>query len=59
MGLDEFTIRNLEIFQSLSTKGDQGTLINCIDQTQTAGGGRLLRQWLHSPLLKKKKLRID
>ena len=53
MGLDEFTIRNLEIFQSLSTKGDQGTLINCIDQTQTAGGGRLLRQWLHSPLLNK------
>ena len=53
MGLDEFTIRNLEIFQSLSSRGEQGTLVACIDKTETAGGGRLLRQWLHSPLLDK------
>ena len=50
MGLDAFTIRNLEVFQSLTTQGTHGTLVDCIDKTQTPGGGRLLRRWLHNPL---------
>ncbi|SVA90356.1 uncharacterized protein METZ01_LOCUS143210, partial [marine metagenome] len=50
MGLDSFTIRNLEVFKSLSTQGTHGTLVDCIDHTETAGGGRLLKQWLHQPL---------
>lgn len=56
MGLDGFTIRNLEVFQSLSTQGTHGTLVDCIDQTQTPGGGRLLRRWLHYPLTNKKQI---
>jgi len=61
MGLDGYTIRNLEVFQSLATQGTHGTLIDCIDQTQTAGGGRLLRRWLHYPLTNVNKLnhRLD
>ena len=50
MGLDGFTIRNLEVFQSLSTQGTHGTLLDCLDQTQSSGGGRLFRRWLHNPL---------
>ena len=50
MGLDSFTIRNLEVFNSLSTQGTHGTLVDCIDQTETSGGGRLLKKWLHQPL---------
>ena len=49
MGLDAFTVKNLEIFQSLSSQGVHGTLIDCLDITQTSIGGRLLRQWLINP----------
>ena len=56
MGLDGFTIKNLEIFNSLSTQGSHGTLIDTIDYTITAGGGRLLKQWLYRPLTNKTKL---
>ena len=47
--LDAFTIKNLEIFNSLSMQGVHGTLIDCIDMTLTSGGGRLLRKRLTSP----------
>ena len=61
MGLDGFTIRNLEVFQSLATQGTHGTLVDCIDETQTAGGGRLFRRWLHYPLtdIKRINARLD
>ncbi len=49
MGLDGFTIRNLEIFKSLATQGIHGTLINGLDETITAGGGRCLKKWLLNP----------
>ena len=50
MGLDAFTVKNLEIFNSLSNQGHHGTLIDCLDSTSTAGGGRLLRNWLINPI---------
>jgi DNA mismatch repair protein MutS len=61
MGLDGFTIKNLEIFHSLSTQRAHGTLIDTIDYTLTAGGGRLLKNWLHWPLTNKTELdnRLD
>ncbi len=51
MGLDGFTVRNLEVFKSLATQGTHGTLIDVLDATITAGGGRLLKHWLYQPLL--------
>ena len=48
--LDNFTVRNLEIFTSLATQGQHGTLLSVIDHTRTAPGARLLKQWLRSPL---------
>ena len=50
MVLDSFTIKNLEVFNSLSSQGIHGTLIECIDMTETSGGGRLLRKNLMNPL---------
>ena len=46
--LDRFTQRNLELFQSNHPEGV--SLIRIIDQTKTAMGARLLRQWLAFPL---------
>ncbi len=58
MEIDSFTMRNLEVFKSLATQGTHGTLIDIIDETVTAGGGRLLRQWLNRPLTDDKKINI-
>jgi DNA mismatch repair protein MutS len=58
MGIDSFTMRNLEVFKSLATQGTHGTLIDIIDETVTSGGGRLLRQWLNRPLTDDKKIII-
>ena len=58
MGIDGFTIRNLEVYKSLATQGAHGTLIDIIDETVTAGGGRVLRQWLNRPLTDDKKINI-
>ncbi len=56
MGVDAFTIRNLEIFQSLSGQGIHGTLVGVIDLTITSPGSRLLKQWLRRPLAQKEKI---
>jgi DNA mismatch repair protein MutS len=46
--LDRFTIRNLEIFQSLYEGAP--TLLDVMDRTVTPMGSRLLRRWLSLPL---------
>ncbi len=56
MGLDSFTIKNLEIFQSLSGKGSHGTLIGTIDYTVTGPGSRLLKNMLRHPLAEASKI---
>lgn len=58
MGIDGFTMRNLEVFNSLATQGTHGTLLDIIDETVTSGGGRLLRQWLNRPLTDEKDINI-
>jgi DNA mismatch repair protein MutS len=49
-------VRNLEIFKSLSSQGTHGTLIEVLDKTITASGGRMLKQWLNRPLINTKRL---
>ncbi len=46
--IDAATRANLELTQSLSG-GTQGSLLECIDRTLTAGGGRLLARRLSGP----------
>ncbi|MCH8326170.1 MAG: DNA mismatch repair protein MutS, partial [Bacteroidetes bacterium] len=53
MILDQSTRRNLEITYSMQEGVKEGTLIDILDKTVTAMGGRLLKKWISSPLLKK------
>ena len=51
MLLDRSTQRNLELTESLQETKKSHTLLTLLDQTATAMGGRLLKQWLIHPLL--------
>lgn len=46
--LDKFTVRNLEIVQSMNEGGN--TMLDVMDRTDTPMGERLLRRWLLFPL---------
>ena len=50
MSLDKATLRNLEITETLFDKKVQGSLLGVLDKTNTAMGGRKLKQWLREPL---------
>ena len=50
MVLDETTRRNLDLLPSSGSQGRGGSLLEVIDTTVTAMGGRLLREWLSQPL---------
>lgn len=50
MLLDSTTVANLEIFESLRNGSKKGSLLWVLDHTVSAPGGRMLRQWLQSPL---------
>jgi DNA mismatch repair protein MutS len=50
MVLDEMTRRNLELVESIRP-GEGRTLLDVLDETVTAMGGRLLRKWLLRPLI--------
>ena len=48
--MDQFTVRNLEIFQSTSGR-DGVSLVDTIDRCCSPMGSRLLRQWLAMPIM--------
>lgn len=48
MLLDEQAVRSLELFDCA---GEGRSLLDILDETRTAMGGRLLRRWLRQPLL--------
>jgi len=52
MALDAATRRTLEIVENARDGGRDGTLLEVIDRTRTAMGGRMLRDWLLRPLLR-------
>ncbi|MEW6624716.1 MAG: DNA mismatch repair protein MutS [Bacillota bacterium] len=49
MMLDYSTRKNLELITNLNG-GKENTLLETIDTTVTAGGARLLRQWIEQPI---------
>ncbi len=51
MTLDPATRRNLELVAAIRTGAVKGSLLGVLDETRTAMGGRLLRDWLTQPLL--------
>jgi DNA mismatch repair protein MutS len=59
--LDALTRRNLELVESLADGGRRGTLLDILDHTRTAMGGRLLRDWTLRPLVELERIqdRLD
>ena len=53
MYLDASTIRNLELIEGIRNKDKKGTLLNVLDKTMTAMGGRLLYRFIEEPLIDK------
>ena len=51
MVLDEATRRNLELTATLQEGKKRGSLLGVLDRTVTAMGGRMLRHWIHYPLI--------
>lgn len=51
MSIDPRSRRHLELIQSLRDKKTHGTLLWLLDETKTAMGGRLLKQWIEKPLI--------
>jgi DNA mismatch repair protein MutS len=51
MTLDPATRRNLELVATIRGGSMKGSLLGVLDETRTAMGGRLLREWLTQPLL--------
>ena len=56
MGLDSFTINNLELFSSSSDSDLDTTLLDVMDQMQTSQGSRLIRKWIRRPLLNQSRI---
>lgn len=57
MIIDEVTARHLELFRSWHANGRKGTLVELLDRTITAMGGRLLRVWMSYPLIQAEAIR--
>jgi len=51
MILDDSTRRNLELTATLQDGKKRGSLLGVLDRTVTAMGGRMLRHWIHYPLV--------
>ena len=54
--LDSIAVRNLELVKNNAEGKKYGSLLWVIDQTKTAMGARLMRQWLLSPLKSAEKI---
>ncbi|MFQ6035541.1 MAG: DNA mismatch repair protein MutS [Sedimentisphaerales bacterium] len=48
--IDPASLRSLEILQTIRGESKKGSLLDCLDQTITGMGGRMIRTWLCMPL---------
>lgn len=53
MKIDHFSKHNLELMTNMRSGKRQGTLAWLLDETKTAMGSRLLKQWMDRPLIDK------
>ncbi|SEM49489.1 DNA mismatch repair protein MutS [Mesobacillus persicus] len=51
MKIDYFSKRNLELTETIRSTAKKGSLLWLLDETKTAMGGRMLKQWINRPLL--------
>ncbi|MCR5584353.1 MAG: DNA mismatch repair protein MutS [Lachnospiraceae bacterium] len=61
MIIDNSTRRNLELTETMRDKNKRGSLFGILDKTKTAMGGRLLKNFIEQPLIKKNEIneRLD
>ena len=48
--IDPTSLRSLEILRTIRTESSKGTLLDCVDQTLTGMGSRMMRNWFCMPL---------
>ena len=48
--IDQTSLASLEILRTIRTESKKGSLLDCIDETLTGMGGRMIRNWLCMPL---------
>lgn len=51
MDIDRYSIRNLELLETLREKKSKGSLFGVLNDTKTSMGGRTLRKWIINPLV--------
>ena len=56
MYIDNASIRNLELLETLQGRERIGSLLNVLDYTKTAMGKRMLRNWIIEPLKNKNEI---
>lgn len=55
--MDHYSKHNLELVSSIRSGQKKGTLLWLLDETKTAMGGRLLKQWIDRPLIQEKSIK--
>ena len=48
--IDTTSLQSLEILRTIRTESQKGSLLHCLDETLTAPGARLFKNWLCMPL---------
>lgn len=56
MKIDYYSKRNLELTETIRSKGKKGSLLWLLDETITAMGGRMLKHWIDRPLIDREKI---
>ncbi len=51
MGIDLYSMRNLELLETMRDKKVKGSLLNVLNKTVTSMGSRLMRKWVTMPLV--------
>ncbi|MBQ2891093.1 MAG: DNA mismatch repair protein MutS [Clostridia bacterium] len=51
MGIDLYSMRNLELLETMRDKKAKGSLLNVLNKTVTSMGSRLMRKWVTMPLI--------
>jgi DNA mismatch repair protein MutS len=57
MFLDESSILNLELFETMRRRAHKGSLFQILDRTVTPMGSRLMKRWIGYPLVELNKIR--
>ncbi|MDQ0199898.1 DNA mismatch repair protein MutS [Neobacillus ginsengisoli] len=56
MKIDYYSKRNLELTETIRSKGKKGSLLWLLDETMTSMGGRMLKHWIDRPLIKQEEI---